>query len=522
MEDAYVDHFGEYAEWNQLHDLSEWQPRSARHAAGSEGLQRAHFQAFFRAQHPLRHPADLDMSLVDLTARVLNGLRRWGTGVVWLRFHRAIRMQAYLKRRVCGRSRAVAAERVRVLEGWLAYWHDAETKAQEDLRTRMRSTRGVGTMNAEKAGQVAVAQLMVSTPEEVKVQVLWELYWLLHAQVGMQTKAYCKQWLALQLKRRLLAGRVRPSIDPHFAAKADPDFYDNKPCTLRAVNAALFVLALRPPRFRYRAGIEVTFRELVRLANAPHVMHRPGDAEPKLKHASSVVTAFLDSHLCHSAQWLAQRHGAATPLVPPLSWHAEAKSSRRSSTEQSAGEEDEGEEEPPPAAHRLEQRLSLLQLRRLGTPFGRTVSVSRLSCPLLPLSSSFDCSPSGHLRPPTSPPMGLRRSLTRTSDRSPMLRQPSPGPGSPGSRSPRLTPLHSPREAPPARGPALPRSGPASPRRGGGSPPPIDPSRLLVPGPLLRALSRSSTQMLEEDSTLGKAVALPHVRPSRSPTARLR
>lgn len=50
------------------------------------------------------------------------------------------------------------------------------------LRMRAQSPRLNSAINPKKACQAALANALVSTPDPLKVQVLWELYWLLRRQ----------------------------------------------------------------------------------------------------------------------------------------------------------------------------------------------------------------------------------------------------------------------------------------------------------------------------------------------------
>eukprot|EP00668_Euglena_longa_P009741 GGOE01011777.1.p1 GENE.GGOE01011777.1~~GGOE01011777.1.p1 ORF type:complete len:312 (+),score=64.39 GGOE01011777.1:251-1186(+) len=163
---------------------------------------------------------------------------------------------------------------------------------------------------------------MTPTCEEVKVQVLWELYWLLLAQTAKKKDVYWARWRALQRQRQRirwrLLNRPQPSgVQPH-------DFQNSEPVSLRAVNAALFVMLLQAPRFCYRPGKEVTLTELLLLANAPQPVFHEEDV--RLRHASGVVTAFLDSPLCSDEAWLRKRFTMPVPLIPRRIWRMETDS----------------------------------------------------------------------------------------------------------------------------------------------------------------------------------------------------
>eukprot|EP00667_Euglena_gracilis_P007070 EG_transcript_7141 len=281
----------------------------------SEAVQRAHFDAFFRPQHSISHPLPASQDL-NRTARILKHcMGSWVSGGIWVRVYAALQTRLLLKRRLRARCTSLLAHRKATLGAWLAYWREAETMAHRELQARSRGAKDGTCMTARRAEQVARAQVMTSTSDDVKRQVLWQLYWLLRSQVAFLKLEHWRQWCLLAQQRRRILSLHAPEPEKH-----GPDIQNRQPITLRAVDAALFILALQTPRFRVRPGHELTLPELVRLAAAPQRVCPPGEEDVPLRHASSVVTAFADSPLCTHPFWLYHRYAMPVPIVPALSW----------------------------------------------------------------------------------------------------------------------------------------------------------------------------------------------------------
>eukprot|EP00667_Euglena_gracilis_P011597 EG_transcript_11851 len=408
---AYVAQFGEHQAWNDLHDAHSWQPLSPLQVNESQKVQEAHFNAFFRPRHALRHALAPAQRLGWKMRIVLHCLGRWAAASVWFRLHASLRARAILKRRMRQFCTGAAKHRQETLESWLEYWRDSESKAQDELRTRLRNTRAMTGMTAERAGQVALAQVMTSTCDAVKCRVLWQLYWLLRAQVAVQRMEHWARWQGLLQQRCTLLSRFEVSGRP-LPHHAGPDFQSQSPVSLRAINATLFLLALQTPRFRYRAGVEVTFKELVRLSNAPQRVFHPGEPEARLRHASAVVTAFADSPLCSSRAWLVQRHAMPVPIIPQIAWRLPM-----------CPDADDTE---------VDERVDPTQLRRVRPPLLRSHS-ARFASPVhrrLPRATSDALLPAGGVSssperprqlpalpsppssPPKSPPADFPRALS--------------------------------------------------------------------------------------------------------------
>eukprot|EP00668_Euglena_longa_P020445 GGOE01025420.1.p1 GENE.GGOE01025420.1~~GGOE01025420.1.p1 ORF type:complete len:516 (-),score=91.68 GGOE01025420.1:1125-2672(-) len=383
---VYVVRFGEHSEWNSLHDSAEWQPLTTIEVEASEPVQHCHFSTFFVAAHGTRHALSPRRNLCLTLRGVRNCLEQWKVSRPWLQLRRGLRIRMLLRRRV--RALAVAMkQRLNTLESWLTFWNDTEAKAQEDLRSRSRSPRAFAPMTAGQAEQMAVAQVMTSTSQKVKCQVLWELYWLLYAQTRIQKDLQWARWRTLLQRRQNLRAQRAPARHPQSKVV---DFTQDEPVSLRAVNAALFVMALQPPCFNYQAGHEVTFKELLRLANSPQPVFRSSAVDSWMRHAPGIITAFMDSHLCREAAWLRKRFTVSTSLIPPQTWRAEERTPPKATVL-------EVRTDTPEDGHLLllEEHTFLTPQRRLGnSPIHSSHSprlLGRRQTSTLPRQSS--CSP---------------------------------------------------------------------------------------------------------------------------------
>eukprot|EP00668_Euglena_longa_P008233 GGOE01009912.1.p1 GENE.GGOE01009912.1~~GGOE01009912.1.p1 ORF type:complete len:507 (-),score=90.39 GGOE01009912.1:853-2340(-) len=355
---AHMAQLWERNEWNALREAEEEQPPPDRAVKGSDALQCCHFGAFFTAAHGTRHPLSPTQRMGVTVQIVLHCLRRWATEGIWLHLRRTLRARVLMRNRIRMHRSSSSRQRTETLEGWLTYWQDAEAEAHRGLQ-RMQSIRLVGNSGAEWASQMAQAQVMTSTCEEVKLQVLWELYWLLLIQTSRKRHAYWLRWQTLQRQRQTLHWQLAASSD----TKSPLDFWNNEPVSLRAVNAALFVMALQPPRFRYRPGKEVTLTQLLLLANAPQPMCHVSEGDLWLRHVSGVVAAFIDSSLCDDSAWLRKRFAMSVPLIPRRTWRPPT------TTPRSGGGEplDRCEGDKPPSVRSMEERSSSLRQRRPGS-----------------------------------------------------------------------------------------------------------------------------------------------------------
>eukprot|EP00667_Euglena_gracilis_P026974 EG_transcript_32966 len=164
---------------------------------------------------------------------------------------------------------------------------------------------------------MAFAQTMAGTPDDEKGQVLWDLYWLLQTQTNALLKSYWTQWFELLYMRRLIQARP-PQVDTE-------DFnMHNEPVSLRAIDAALFIHALRKPKPLFTAGKDIKMAELLRLASAPTgpILGLDKNGDP-IRQISPVVSAFQQSPLCRRRNWLATRLQQEQPVIPPRTWFPE-------------------------------------------------------------------------------------------------------------------------------------------------------------------------------------------------------
>eukprot|EP00667_Euglena_gracilis_P004864 EG_transcript_4885 len=184
---------------------------------------------------------------------------------------------------------------------------------------RAQSPRLNSAINPKKACQAALANALVSTPDPLKVQVLWELYWLLRRQDSIRCVCYWGLRLKLLARQRELQAQPLVGGEPQ-----GPDFYDQEPQTPRAVLAALFVLELQYRRPLPRPGHGLTFRELVRIASAPHSAHvvRELDCPEVFAMAPPTVVGFLASPLCHDGRWIPEQFSVHSPypFLPRRTW----------------------------------------------------------------------------------------------------------------------------------------------------------------------------------------------------------
>eukprot|EP00667_Euglena_gracilis_P030551 EG_transcript_42470 len=127
--------------WN-IYDLQQWHLPSPKQLGPSDAAQRSHFNAFFRAEHAVRHKLLRGVFPGEAARRVRQGLCQRSVGSVWLRLRGALQARIHLKRHVWAKCAATAQHRQEVLDGWLAYWQDAEAKAPEEPHGRHRGPKG--------------------------------------------------------------------------------------------------------------------------------------------------------------------------------------------------------------------------------------------------------------------------------------------------------------------------------------------------------------------------------------------
>eukprot|EP00667_Euglena_gracilis_P005736 EG_transcript_5776 len=162
--------------------------------------------------------------------------------------------------------RGLKLHREKVVEEWLDYWRSCETKSQEVVELRKTVVSAWSPMTSSMAHSLARAS--TKTPDGLKATVLWDLYWLLRAQHSGKALAYWRRWYALHRRRAELRQQVLEGT--YKGPKELNDVLDAthvETMSLPTVNAAIFLMAMQPPRFQAKVGRHVTVQDLVRLAN---------------------------------------------------------------------------------------------------------------------------------------------------------------------------------------------------------------------------------------------------------------
>eukprot|EP00667_Euglena_gracilis_P004987 EG_transcript_5016 len=450
----------ERPEWAALYDSKDWVAMAEGYRGCiSEAQQRKQFLTFFPAMHPLRYRPSASIPLFDVIQAVRHALQKYNAAT-WFRVLRKLRTRCAFRRRIKSYLVRLREQREAVLEEWLGFWNATEARATVELRRQLQA-QPLQVASPRLQAKSALRRSMVVTPDALKVEVLWQLFWLLHTQVAQKARLHHERWRWLVSRREeLLHNRGQNYV---------LDFSSEQPQTLRAVNAALFVHALQRPRDPFPSGREVTFREMLRLADFSHAL--PDWVELKSTASITSTTAgFLTSPLCSDPDWMVSRYSLPYPLIPRCTWTPEARpplmsprlgapSPRQSSpallddTATDVSRDRRDSHDPPPP----------------GAPFSprRTPSPSNSSLrqrgSLGPLSSL--CSP-GHSRPSRltvgealrdPPAMGSRRTATLPKGRMSLPRGPKPLMALPGL--PRAHTEPCPVDLPAS--PATPRLGPA-------------------------------------------------------------
>eukprot|EP00667_Euglena_gracilis_P007167 EG_transcript_7229 len=298
--------------------LSSCTIQSLGHSTGStlvEDVQRSHFGAFFMAHHAIRRPLLPKASLTCTMQVLVDGLRKMGDRAPWLRLQLHLRVRRTLRKRA--RRQALAgAHRTETLASWLAYWEAEEGRLQQGFRQRLQSTVALQDVLREYRGALARATTPVADP--LKVQVVWELYWVLRAQYTHSMKLHWQRLQGLLTYRRDLLQRRALGLLSYDGV----DFWHEEPRSLPAVTAAIFVLSLQEPKFQYAAGQNIRATELLRLANANLADGSWAGAadSPRGPQGCPTLLAFLNSPLLTEPQWLKWRSRQAAPVVPRCTW----------------------------------------------------------------------------------------------------------------------------------------------------------------------------------------------------------
>eukprot|EP00667_Euglena_gracilis_P012716 EG_transcript_13064 len=196
--------------------------------------------------------------------------------------------------------------REEALASWLQYWQNVEAKIQQSCGDSLAAEQ-----RDLSADRVPTSSLTHSTtPDRVKVEVLWELYWSLRAQHILHLKEYSKRWLSLIATRRKM-------MESLVACERHDGMNDGQPSTLAAVDAEIFIEALREPRFNYAPSKEIKYSELVRLSNSTGMLMSSGH---NLVHISPFSLAFLKSPLCTEPAFMRRRSAMSGGCPPSPRW----------------------------------------------------------------------------------------------------------------------------------------------------------------------------------------------------------
>eukprot|EP00667_Euglena_gracilis_P009871 EG_transcript_10046 len=244
-----------------------------------------------------------------------DGLHKMVSSAPWFR------LQLHLKARFTLRKRTrcllrLRTKRVETLDSWLAHWCAAEAKIQQGFRQHLQRSP---PLQEVLRGRGTIARCVTPVADALKVQVVWELYWILRAQYTHRLKLHWRRALALLAQRQATlqhrcAGRVAP---------ATADFWQGEAVSLRAINAAIFVSLLQEPKFQYTAGRDIKATELLRLANANlEAGSWAGVTESPLgPQGCPTLRAFLRSPLLAEPQWLRfLSKQTVSTVIPPRTW----------------------------------------------------------------------------------------------------------------------------------------------------------------------------------------------------------
>eukprot|EP00667_Euglena_gracilis_P021777 EG_transcript_23956 len=239
-------------------------PRTNRRVEASKGtalfeeVQRSHFRAFFAEQHQIRRPLLPDANLPAMMRILVDGLRRMASSAPWFRLQLHLKVRNTLRKRA-HRALQMRAERAETLDGWLQFWCAAEARIQQNFRQQLVSPVTMQEVLRWQPGTIARAITPVA--DALKVQVIWELYWILRMQYTHRLKTHV--WRLLSLLAQRQAFKLQRS--PKVSASATVDFWQGEAVSLRAINAAIFVQSLQEPKFQYAVGRDIKVTELLRL-----------------------------------------------------------------------------------------------------------------------------------------------------------------------------------------------------------------------------------------------------------------
>eukprot|EP00667_Euglena_gracilis_P013177 EG_transcript_13583 len=270
----------------------------------SERLQHCHFQTFLASNYRFRNPVGTEVKIGEVTDTVLSCLRLHGSASIWVQTLLRIKQFSRHQTRLLRLHQKLRLRREMVLNDWLNYWRDCEDKVRNKIRIAHSSDTFIPSEKADKSKR-ALANAMAITPDSIKIQVLWMLYWLLWTQTARDGVEYWTEWLDLLRAKIQAQMEEKVALNSNVAHRATMD-----------VLVTVIVKAMQVPKFHYRVGHEITFKELSRLATPTSSAEYPG-LPPD---APQYLPAFLDSPLCDDPDWIVWRCTQPSPIIPPCTW----------------------------------------------------------------------------------------------------------------------------------------------------------------------------------------------------------
>eukprot|EP00668_Euglena_longa_P010213 GGOE01012390.1.p1 GENE.GGOE01012390.1~~GGOE01012390.1.p1 ORF type:complete len:619 (-),score=153.50 GGOE01012390.1:1891-3612(-) len=284
----------------------------------SENLQLCHLGSFFTAEFPLRHPLSSGLQLSKTMEVLQDGLAKLGSARIWYRLHHSLRMLTKVRLGLHRFHLHTRCAREALLEEWLLFWRTTESQHQEYLR---RSLQPSLIPSPRKGKDSFLAHAMAITPDSIKCEVLWELYWLVRTQHTRNVVAHQRKLRALMRERQQVRSALRSSGSMLPTSLSQDAIL--RP--LAVVDAEIFVTALRRPRLRCCVGSDITFRDLLRMqgSDCTQLLEMQGstpsmDAFGLL--SSPTMAFFLASPLCQDVAWFERRLMESRRLVPPMRW----------------------------------------------------------------------------------------------------------------------------------------------------------------------------------------------------------
>ena len=312
-------------------------------------------------------------------------------------------------------------------QAWTAY----ETKRHDKLRKAM-AEQGLFTQKPDKAHTMAVMYASSFVPQNVKMTVVWELYWTRRSQANQAVRRYARKMDKLLDLRRKVDAYTRHRVGTREISG------------LTKLTCEIFLLAVQEPKFEFTFGGSVHYKELAQRAEAAmrHDCHasnsKPDLESPRDGAAPPDCPYALPPPLAPGMSWRPPDPTTPAPADPPPPTHG-----------------------PSPALEAVQRRCSkrLLQSLSVATPGSHPYAPaspsgtpepppSYISSPShrQPKRQTVSCrSPRGRSKPPASPSHSLRAPSEPTSPRAHPLCDPAPSAPAQGSPCTRSRPPASPR-----------------------------------------------------------------------------